>query len=318
MPENTTHRTIKKPVTPRIYDLKQHKINEEYGNLRYVLHAVKELGSATTGEILMQVNKEAEDDNRALKNEAQRLYGTRDDMLTSRQLNNYVNERKRNTVGIRTVQRAVETLLRYGLIHKHASRHYSLSSKTSKEIRYFPHDFADEASFSVFLLRVVTVEQSMEEMITRFGAYIFYTFIEAARPPMTREASNSTGILDREKLLDSWLKNAIPIKKMFDWFVRIYTIRNSTSSWERNEKIIDKLTHVLECKYPEIYKIFKEAKLDVLGELEQTMEQRMKVIENLRKVKLLKPGQKMEWPYPSGGRVSADVAPSDWNEQLTS
>jgi hypothetical protein len=315
MRENTTYRDKRRGMTPHIYNLKQHKVNEEYRNLGYILGAIKKLGNATTGEILMQVNKETKDYNQTLKEEAQRLQGSRDDMLTSRQINNYINKNKRNAVGLRTVQRAVGTLFHYGLVYKHASRHYSLSFRSLKELRYFPHDFADAAASAVFLLGVKTVEQSVEEMITRFGAYIFFTFIEAVRPPMTADASNNKGILNKEKLLDSWLENAIPIRKMYDWFVKIYTVRNPNSSWERNGKIAEKLTYLFENKYPEIYKIFKETKLDILGELEPTTEQSL---ERLKKASLLEPGKSMKWPYTSNNQVVADLVPPDWDEQLTS
>ena len=317
MQKNTTHRDKGRGMTPRIYNLKQYKINEEYKNLGYILSAIKELGNATTGEILVQVNKDTKDYNQTLKEDAQRLQGSRDDILTSRQINNYINKNKRNTVGLRTVPEAAETLLRYGLVYKHVSRRYSLSSRSSKELRYFPHEFADATAFAVFLLGVRTVEQSMEEMITRLGAYVFFTFIEAARPPMPPDTPDNTGILNREKLLDSWLENAIPIRKMYDWFVKIYTMRNN-SSWERNEKIVNKLTHVFESKYPDIYRIFKESKLGVISEPEPTIEQRMGVIENIRKVKLLEPRQKMKWTYYYNNRAVADLIPPDWNEQLTS
>ena len=161
---------------PHIYNLKQHKISEEDRNLRYVLGTIRELGKATTIEIWRQVNKETKAYNQTLKDEAQQMYGSHDDMLYPYQIERYIKERKRSHLSLRTVQRTKKTLLEYSLIHKNG-KCYSLSPKTSMEVRHFPHDFADYAAQTVFLLRVWTVEQSLEEMITRFGAYIFFTFI---------------------------------------------------------------------------------------------------------------------------------------------
>jgi hypothetical protein len=118
--------------------------------------------------------------------------------------------------------------------------------------------------------------------------------------------------------LDSWLQNAIPIRKMFDWFFTIYQTRNSGRSWEIKEKTAEKLSHVLESKYPPVYKVLMEAKLDALGEQEAILDEKEAYLETQKNRKLLKPGQKMALHDFSHNRATSDVVPSDWDQQLTS
>ena len=118
--------------------------------------------------------------------------------------------------------------------------------------------------------------------------------------------------------MDSWLQNAIPIRRMFDWFFTIYQTRNSGRSREIKEKTAEKLIHVFESKYPQIYKVLMEAKLDAVGQHEPILDEKLAYLETQKNRKLLKPGRKMVLHDFSHNRATADVVPSDWDEQLTS
>ena len=245
---NIIKRSHKYKAYPNLYDLKTDKVNTEFENLRTILDTIKKLGNASTTQIWLYLDRHTQEDNNKVREYAQSKYESGD--FTDRDRDKDIRKKIKATITKRTIQTAVKRLWeKYGLIEKNGKQ-YSLSSNALYDMRYFPKDFAMPAIYSLVPFPVKTVEQSLEEFIDRFGAYIIFTFIETMHPI----TDTTVNLLNNERLLNSWLVHAIPIKEMFGLFSSLYRVENS------NSMTIKKLTQVIEKKYPEIYKELKDAK----------------------------------------------------------
>ena len=170
--------------------LARDKIAEEHRNRQYVLTAIQKLHKATTREILNQVNIDSVDHNENLRKDIESMFGKRDDLLSPGDKKSYFDENKRDSITMRTVQRAVKALNGLGIIYKNG-RSYSLSPNAFKEMRYFADDFATPALSSVTYFPLKTIEQTLEELVVRYGVFIVFVFIEAARPINTNHSNDN-------------------------------------------------------------------------------------------------------------------------------
>ena len=111
-------------------------------------------------------------------------------MLSPDDKEKYFIKNKRDHITLRTVQRAVKTLSGLGIVFK-KGKQYSFSPDASKEMRYFSEDFATPAISSITSFPLKTIEQSLEDLIIRYGAFIIFVFIEATRPIISVNPSDS-------------------------------------------------------------------------------------------------------------------------------
>jgi hypothetical protein len=133
---------------------------------------------------------------------------------------------------------------------------YYLSPKASLDIiRYFPQGFGDLALNCICHFPIKSVEQSLNEFITRFGLFVAFAFIEAAHPIKDKNMNAA----DKDKLLQSWLDDAIPIRSMFDLFITLYIGKNNSTN-ELNKETIEKLTKILENNYSDVYQKLLKAR----------------------------------------------------------
>jgi hypothetical protein len=145
----------------------------------------------------------------------------------------YFRRYRRKRVTQRTVQRAARALKQLNIIYK-KGRYFSLSPNAFTEVRYFSDDFAAPALSSITYFPLKTIEQSLEELVVRYGSLIIFVFIEAARPI---NYTSPSGDIDKKKLFDSWLQNALPIREMFDYFFSLYRGRNNNSDTDLSDEL---------------------------------------------------------------------------------
>jgi len=293
-------------------------MDEEYRNRKYVIIAIKKLRSATTLEITNQINEDIKHYNNNLEKRIESEYGYNDKILSPGDKKKYFNKERRKYIALRTVQRAVRALNRLGILYKRGKQ-YSLSPNASKEMRYFSDDFAIPAVSSVTWFPIKTVEQSLEELIVRYGVFIAFVFIEATRSIITKQPADN---IDKKKLFNSWLHNALPIREMFDFFFKLYRGKDNSSDTELSEKTIEKLTRILDRKYPEIYKQLVESKLATIDEKKSVIEDKMSQLEIEKSIRLstkrIKPGESRR-VYIGRSTLTFTFnppVPKDWYSQL--
>ena len=311
---------VRRNIKPNAHDLGQDKINEEYRNRKYVIVSIRKLGKATTTEIFIQMKKDVKDHNEKLKKDIESSYGSYDDMLSPKQKENRFNKNKRKDIGLRTIQRAVKGLNQLHIIHKSGKR-YSLGSNALNEMRYFSEEFATPGVSSITWFPLKTLEQSLEELILRYGAFIIFVFIEGARPIISNHPNDN---IDKKKLFDSWLQNALPVREMFDLFFELYRAKENNSDTELAEKTIQKLTRIFERKHPAIFKQLSDAKLTSIGFFSSIEERKISELEQIKAIKsstrLRKPGEpRREYAGSSYIKIRfVHPKPKDWYSQLVS
>ena len=62
------------------------------------------------------------------------------------------------------------------------------------------------------------LDQSLDDFVIRFGAFLVYTFIEAARPI----GKSSISIVDKQRIFASWLEEVVPLNDMSALFSSMY------------------------------------------------------------------------------------------------
>ena len=155
-----------------------------------------------------------------------RYDGTKNEMRE--QIRRQKNEIK--TIAKRTIQRCLKEDSRI----KNEGYYYFIEDKTRYERRYI---LPSELGYAVFdgasgwesrpdrshqskrlLSETEKLELEMKDMIHRFGFFMVFMFLEAAKP--FEDKSMSLG--ERHELVDYWVQNAIPINDMYNEFLTTF------------------------------------------------------------------------------------------------
>jgi hypothetical protein len=259
---------------------KKHTVQYAESVLKAICNAVIIMNNPLPNEIKDFLDGQA-------RKEVQKNYESGE--ITSQDIGREIEEL---SIDIRTIHRKLAILSENGLL-EHKGGRYSISPKALSDIRYFPQGFGDSALYYIGHFPIKSVDQSLVEFINRFGAFILFTFIEAARPVEDR----SMNIADKDNLKSLWLQYAIPISSMFDLFLSLYG-HEIKATKELHQKTIEKLTSILENKFPEIYRKMIEA--------------RSRTIE---KVSARKIGSN---PYSIRSDAYSFVVPKNWDKQIES
>lgn len=245
------------------------KVKDEHRSQVY--EAIYHLGKkVTTVEIWNHLNKATKIENDKIKDECQKKYS--DGYYSSTEKDREIERRKINTITIRTIERCIASDSR---IEKEGDT-YFISNKARYVSRYLDPD-----TFGLNLFRATMrfqpshiMEEKISEFINRFGAFIFFSFIEAVRPSM----DNSLSVRDREDLVTYWAQNAIPISDMLLHFQAAFGNRKRTRQakrraphkWQRpfsemKDKEIAKLLASMKRAFPEIYEDLRKARRQAFG-----------------------------------------------------
>ena len=137
---------------------------------------------------------------------------------------------KKRTLDIRTIHRKLAALVKEGLIENKKGE-YSLTIKAKSDIRYFADKFGQSAlsllMSKYFPHSYATRNQSVQELVTLFGTYILFCFIETALPlddnsrDTSRQRIKKNDIREKEHLVHSCLHNIISIESMYNSFLAI-------------------------------------------------------------------------------------------------
>ena len=174
-----------------------------------------------------------------------------------------------------------------------------------------------------------TIEKSLEEFVNRYGLFMIFAFLQLLNLKNSNENENeSLSHYTADHNTDNWLKDAIPLKLMYDLFRTLY-FNDKQHTKTINLKILNGLNKIIEIKYPLFYKEFND-KLKENIELTQLIDHNTKeynkAIDELgefldiaeRESIVLNEDKNSEYELPTifGDRAYARVLPKDWEEQL--
>jgi len=152
-------------------------------------------------------------------------------------------------ISLRHIQRVVKKLSNEGIV-VHVDGRYSISQA---DLRYVGGLFGHLALSYIFhrphLSTKLPIDESLRKLVTGFGVFVFYMFVEASRP------IEKLGIKERRDSVKSWLQNSVPISDMFAKFIVMYSggLRD-LFKYGLKKDTIHKLTQALEELYPYEYK----------------------------------------------------------------
>ena len=236
-------------------------------NKQVVFDALLALGELSTArEIREYLDSKTQEINKEIELKAKKMFEN-DELHSPKDVKNYISNRKRKTMSIRTIERRIREDKR---IRKKYDRYY-VADKARDEIKYLNARILGNEllkNLSIQSYTKLTVEQYISELVQRFGALVVYSFIEGARP----FEDNSLNAYERDRLVESWIQNAIPIQAMYTYFHAIFSNRNieeydpETESMDEldNENIMT-LVKALKKKYPYIYENMYRARLTIMG-----------------------------------------------------
>lgn len=250
-----------------IKDLNRARRITKEDNQQAVFDALVELGElSTTKEIREHLESKNHELNKKFELKAQEMFEN-DELHSRKDMRKYISEHKSKTMSIRTIERHIREDKR---IKKKYDRYY-ITDKARDEIKYLNARILGNEllnNLSIQSYTKLTVEQYVSELVQRFGALVVYSFIEGARP----FEDNSLNAYEKDRLVESWIQNAIPIQVMYTYFHAIFSNRNieeydpeTESMDELDNETIMTLVQALKKKYPHIYENMYRARLAIMG-----------------------------------------------------
>jgi hypothetical protein len=170
----------------------------------------------------------------------------------------------KNLLSERTVERCMEDDPR---IMSKGKKHF-LSEKARLESRYLnPEYFGSQIFRATMRFRASKpLEKRVREFVTRYGAFIFFNFLEAVRP----FNDNSISIKEREELVELWVQNSIPISDMVLHFQASFEDRKAGHDWkspfsEMKEEKIEKILTAFRRAFPDVYEDLIRGRKETFG-----------------------------------------------------
>lgn len=192
-----------------------------------VIRALKILGKATAEEIRIHLRKETKDNNLM------------------------------HTIEIRTIQRKLKYLKKEDVVKRLKFDQYILTEKATSDIRYYPQEFRDLALSSLiyYIGNIKSYQQTLDELVGTFGAYVVYCFIEALKSTIPSDS----------QLTLYWLEDALSPFKMYSSFLSAFGHnKNKLDSPSFDNQSIERLSNALQNKYPLQYEQLLKSKANCL------------------------------------------------------
>jgi hypothetical protein len=310
--------------------LKRYKQSQEKKNKEKVKFALKELKEATPTKVLELIYKEA-------RNEAISYFENNN---ISYNLKQFEEKTKELSMSIRTVKSILEKLTNEKLVIHKKGGIYCLNESLNNFL-IFPNPYGTSIIYSIGNFFPTTIDKSLEEFVNRYGLFIIFAFLQLLKFKNSNEIENEN---ENEKSISyaktttdhnihNWLKDAIPLKLMYNLFRTIYFNDDGQENTKINNlKILNGLNKIIKKKYPLFYREFND-KLKENIELTKLIEHNTieynKAIDGMdefldmaeRESKVLNNNESknIEYVIPPifDNRVYAKVLPKDWPDQLS-
>jgi hypothetical protein len=302
--------------------LKRYKQSQEKRNREKVIYALKELREATPSKILEFIDKQSEIDAK--------IYFEINNITCT--LNQLQKKKKEFSMVIRTVKSILEKLTNENLVIHKKGGIYCLN-KSINNFSLFPNSYGTSMIYSIGNFFPTTIEKSLEEFVNRYGMFMIFAFLQLLYFKYTNENENENieSISKNNDLeIENWLKDAIPLKLMYDLFKTLYFYYENQNTKTYNLEILNGLNKIIEKKYPLLHNEFTD-KLKENIKLKQMIEHNTKkyneaidkMDEFLDKAetedRTLKKSKysKYEFPPIFDNRVHTRILPKDWWNQLS-
>lgn len=179
-----------------------------------------------------------------------------DGLITSNQRKQLVD---RETMSMRTILRKLKVLKRRGLIQSEKHR-YFISKEIRSDFRYYDTSFGKYALRHIMNFPINKDEANfLNQLVRRFGAFLLYMFIQASKP--VKDPTFNAG--QRDKLIMSWLRDSIPLDKMYTYFqlplcargrdVDYQIMTGKRSSYELDEEKYSSISETFFKLYPNLW-----------------------------------------------------------------
>jgi hypothetical protein len=305
--------------------LKRYKQSQEKRNREKVIYALKELREATPSKILEFIDKQSEID-------AKIYFEINNITCTLKQLS---KKKKEFSMVIRTVKSILEKLTNENLVIHKKGGIYCLN-KSINNFSFFPNPYGTSMIYSIGQFFPTTVEKSLDEFVNRYGLFIIFAFLQLLYFKYSNESENESISKNNNNNnnnhdIESWLKDAIPLKLMYDLFKKLYFSNKKQNTKTNNLKILNGLNKIIEKKYSLFYNEFNnklKKNIELTKMIEYNTKEYNKAIDKMdefldtaeRDDRTLKKREKenseYELPLIFGDRTYSRVLPKDWNEQL--
>jgi hypothetical protein len=247
--------------------LKRYKQSQEKKNREKVLYALKELKEATPSKILEFIDIDAE-------KEAKRYFENNNISYNSKKLE---IKTKELSMVIRTVKSILNKLTDEKLVIHRKGGIYCLNESINN-FSLFPNPYGSSIIYSIGNFFPTTIEKSLEEFINRYGLFMIFAFLQLLHFKYSNENENENkeSISKNNDLeIENWLKEAIPLKLMYDIFKKLYFSDEKLNSKTFNLELLNGLNKIIEKKYPLLYNKFND-KLKENIEITQMIENNTK------------------------------------------
>jgi hypothetical protein len=300
--------------------LKRYKQSQEKKNREKILFTLKELEEATPSKILEFIDKQSE-------NEAKNYFKEHNISYT---LVEFQKKKKEFSMVIRTVKSILEKLTNEKLVIHKKGGIYCLNESINNFL-LFPNPFGESMVYSIGNFFPTTIEKSLEEFVNRYGLFMIFAFLQLLHFKNSNENENESISYYIDHNIDNWLKDAIPLKLMYNLFKTLYFSNDEKQNAKTiNLEILNGLNKIIEKKYHLFYKEFND-KLKKNIELKKIIDHNTKkynkAIDEMdefldkaeRESIVLTEDKNSEYELPPifDNRVYARVVPKDWEEQLS-
>jgi hypothetical protein len=312
--------------------LKRYKQSQEKRNKEKIICALKKLRMATPSKILEFIDKQSEKYAKDYFKENNRSFTSEE----------FEKKKKEFSMVIRTVKSILGKLTNENLVIHNNGGIYCLNESINN-FSLFPNPYGTSMIYSIGHFFPTTIESSLEEYVNRYGLFMIFAFLQLLNLKNSNEIKNENenekrisynyDITDQNNNIDNWLRDAIPLKLMYDLFKTLYFNDNDGKENTKtvNLKILNGLNKIIEEKYPLFYNEFTnklKENIELTKISEHNTKEYIKAINKMdeffdkaeREDIILKENNKRSSKHvlPSiiDNRAYARMLPKDWQYQI--
>jgi hypothetical protein len=310
--------------------LKRYKQSQEKRNKEKVIYALKKVREATPSKILEFIDKQSEKYAKDYFKENNRSFTSEE----------FEKKKKEFSMVIRTVKSILGKLTNENLVIHNNGGIYCLNESINN-FSLFPNPYGTSMIYSIGHFFPTTIESSLEEYVNRYGLFMIFAFLQLLNLKNSNEIKNENenekrisynyDITDQNNNIDNWLRDAIPLKLMYDLFKTLYFNDNDGKENTKtvNLKILNGLNKIIEKKYPLSYNEFTDKlkeNIELTKISEHNTNEYIKAINKMdefhdkaeRESIVLNEGKNIEYKLPPiiDNRAYARMLPKDWKYQI--
>jgi hypothetical protein len=315
--------------------LKRYKQSQEKRNKEKIICALKKLRMATPSKILEFIDKQSEKYAKDYFKENNRSFTSEE----------FEKKKKEFSMVIRTVKSILGKLTNENLVIHNNGGIYCLNESINN-FSLFPNPYGTSMIYSIGHFFPTTIESSLEEYVNRYGLFMIFAFLQLLNLKNSNEIKNENENENKESIsynydtieqnnidqnsIDNWLRDAIPLKLMYDLFRTLYFNDNGKENTKTvNLKILNGLNKIIEKKYPLFYNEFTDKlkeNIELTKISEHNTNEYIKAINKMdefhdkaeRESIVLNEGKNIEYKLPPiiDNRAYARMLPKDWKYQI--